>query len=96
MNLENESFETSFCARGHEVWWAELNERRVAFVRFTRGYDLEAGGPVLARPLRHCFRLHADICDSVQFTRPKRAFYDRTGQPASINRRRPTVAQNLD
>ncbi len=60
--------ESSFCAKGHEVWWAELNGRTLPFVRFTRGYSLEPSGEpgqstlAVAHPLRECYRLHADIC----------------------------------
>ncbi len=73
--------ESSFCSGGHEVWWAELNGERLAFVRFTRGYDLiddrdlHDGRVMLAhaRPLRYCFRLHSDVCDREEFTAPRRA-----------------------
>ncbi len=65
--------ETSLCERGHEVWWAELNGEKRAFVRFTQGYDLvrdESGA--FARAVRYCYRLHSDICDARAFTEAHR------------------------
>ncbi len=69
--------ESSFCTCGHEVWWATLNGERRPFIRFTSGYDVaeEEQGPgqleAVARPVRYCYRLHADICGSQHFTRPR-------------------------
>ncbi len=62
--------ESSFCGNGHEVWWSWLDGEWVPFVRVTNGYELiEEEGEAI--PLRHLFRLHAEICDSQRFTRPR-------------------------
>ncbi len=69
--------ETSFCAYGHQVWWADLDEERVPFVRFTRGYLLveseeqDPDVPAVARAMRYCWRPHADVCASTEFTKSK-------------------------
>ncbi len=65
--------QSSFCACGHEVWWGELEGELVPFVRFTHGYDLiddnlDPEDESTARALRNCFRPHAEICDSREFT----------------------------
>ncbi len=62
--------DTSFCSNLHEVWWGWLNGERVPFVRVTYGYELlRPNGQ--ARPLRQCFRRHAEVCDSTCFTPPR-------------------------
>ncbi len=66
--------QSSFCARGHEVWWGELEGELVPFVRFTQAYaltddDLDPEDESTARALRNCFRPHAEICESREFTR---------------------------
>ncbi len=62
--------ESSFCENGHEVWWSWLEGERVPFVRVTYSYEL-IDEDAVAIPLRHCFRLHFEICESQQFTRPR-------------------------
>ncbi len=68
--------QSSFCERGHEVWWGWLNGEELPFVRFTRGYHLcadsaDTSPEPVARALRHCYRLHSEVCASHQFT-PRR------------------------
>ncbi len=65
--------QTSFCERGHEVWWGWLDGEDLPFVRFTHGYDLrtdddDSSPEPVARALRYCYRLHSDVCDSDRFT----------------------------
>lgn len=62
--------ESSFCRNGHEVWWSWLEGDWVPFVRVTDGYELIEEDRV-AIPLRHCFRPHAEVCESQRFTRPR-------------------------
>ncbi len=66
--------QSSFCARGHEVWWGWLDGDLIPFVRFSHGYeliddDLDPEDESAARALRNCFRPHAEICQSREFTR---------------------------
>ncbi len=71
--------QSSFCERGHEVWWGWLDGEEEGFIRFTHGYHLcadidEPTSDPVARALRHCYRLHREVCDSERFTprRPSR------------------------
>ncbi len=65
--------ESGYCERGHRVYWAELDGRRIPVVRVARMLTASAApagstsGVELA-PLYHCYRRHDDICPSETFT----------------------------
>jgi hypothetical protein len=83
--------ETGYCERHHQIWWAEWNGKRTAFVKIGRAFRLETrrteegGSAVTANPVAFCYRLHSEICPSYKFSR-------RSPEPRGQKRRTSTHA----